>query len=295
MSKERTNAGAARAEARADHDDRITEQTLLLFNALDTDADGHVSSGTLLGTLDRVGIRRDDPRLSSLLEELKRHPDEEMDLEAFRRAIRTCVRIVTRATRGQMVIPDFEAFSSTITAIYRATESNTDGDVADYIPQLGRVNPAYWAVGVCTIDGQRISLGDHEVDFCVQSCCKPINYCLVLEEHGRDEVHKYIGREPSGRGFNELTLDHDGRPHNPMINAGAIMGCALIRQGHDAADRFDYVVDAWRRLCGGPRPGFNNAVYLSERQTADRNFALGYFMREHGSFPEGSELLDTLE
>ena len=41
--------------------------------------------------------------------------------------------------------------------------------------------------------------------------------------------------------------------------------------------------------------GFNNAVYLSERQTADRNFALGYFMREHGAFPEGTDLVETLE
>ena len=31
---------------------------------------------------------------------------------------------------------------------------------------------------------------------------------------------------------------------------------------------------------GGVRPGFDNSVYLSERKTADRNFALGYFMRE---------------
>jgi glutaminase len=46
-------------------------------------------------------------------------------------------------------------------------------------------------------------------------------------------------------------------------------------------DRFDYVADAWRRLAGGGRIGFNNAVYLSERDSADRNFALGYFMRDN--------------
>jgi glutaminase len=55
------------------------------------------------------------------------------------------------------------------------------------------------------------------------------------------------------------------------------------------------VADTWRRLCGGRRPGFNNAVYLSERQTADRNFALGYSMRESGAFRPGIELLATLE
>ena len=52
----------------------------------------------------------------------------------------------------------------------------------------------------------------------------------------------------------------------------------------------------WRRLWRrNGRPGFSNATYLSERQTADRNFALGYFMREHGAFPEGTDLVETLE
>ncbi|MEM6732137.1 MAG: glutaminase, partial [Myxococcota bacterium] len=37
------------------------------------------------------------------------------------------------------------------------------------------------------------------------------------------------------------------------------------------------------------------AVYLSERQTADRNFALGYFMRENDAFPENTDLIETLE
>jgi sugar/nucleoside kinase (ribokinase family) len=74
--------------------------------------------------------------------------------------------------------------------------------------------------------------------------------------------------------FNELALNPEGRPHNPMVNAGAIMTTSLIRPDLDIADRFDHVAATWRRLTGG-RIGFNNAVYLSERQTADRNFAQG--------------------
>lgn len=104
-----------------------------------------------------------------------------------------------------------------------------------------------------------------------------------------------MGREPSGRGFNELTLNHNGRPHNPMINAGAIVTCSLIKPQMKVADRFDYVMDRWAALSGGKRPSFGNSVYLSERQTADRNFALGYFMREHGAFPDGTDLIDILE
>ena len=40
---------------------------------------------------------------------------------------------------------------------------------------------------------------------------KPITYSLTLEELGTDEVHKYQGREPSGRMFNEIVLDHNSK------------------------------------------------------------------------------------
>ena len=95
--------------------------------------------------------------------------------------------------------------------------------------------------------------------------------------------------------FNELKLNKDGRPHNPMINAGAIMCCSLIHPEQEFADRFDHVMNTWQTLSGGEKAGFSNAVYLSERATADRNFALGYFMRENGAFPASTDLVQTLE
>ena len=137
--------------------------------------------------------------------------------------------------------------------------------------------------------------GTRATAFCLQSVSKTVSYCLALDEHGTEAVHEHVGREPSGRSFNELALNPKGLPHNPMVNAGAIMTCSLIRPDLDIADRFDLVAATWRRLAGGGRVGFNNAVYLSERQTADRNFALGYSMRESGAFGPGTDLQQTLE
>ena len=179
--------------------------------------------------------------------------------------------------------------------MYARVRADNGGAVADYIPQLKRVDPEKFGIAVCTVDGQRFSTGDTSDLFCVQSVCKPINYSLALEEHGVAAVHRHVGREPSGRGFNELSLTDDGLPHNPMINSGAIMSCSLLRSRDELADRFDHVAATWRRLSGSARVGFNNSVYLSERRTADRNFALGYFMREQGAFPDGTDLVETLE
>jgi glutaminase len=218
-----------------------------------------------------------------------------LDIDGFTALCRRNSSLIARAVRSDLAIPDFQSLTADVTEIFKALGEQRGGAVADYIPQLKRVDPEKFGIAVCTVDGQQFSLGDAQDAFCVQSVCKPVNYCLTLEEHGAQVVHRHVGREPSGLGFNELSVNSDGLPHNPMINSGAIMSCSLIRPALDIADRFDYVADAWRRLSGDRHVGFNNAVYLSERQTADRNFALGYFMREHGAFPSGIDLVETLE
>lgn len=282
--------------AKKSTNDSISMREKNIFKALDVTNKNQVKAKTLLSRLEKMGILRDDQRIKPLMERLAEMSDKSsFNLEEFCQIIRPSIDLVERAVQGNMIIPDFATFTQEIQNIYNKTKRNRDGNVANYIPQLGRVEPEQYAVSVCTVDGQRHSIGDHAVDFCVQSCSKPITYCLALEEHGEDIVHQYVGREPSGRGFNELTLNHEGKPHNPMINSGAIMSCALLRPDIDVADRFDYVMEKWKALAGGRKVGFNNAVYLSERMTADRNFALGYYMRENKAFPEWADMIQTLE
>jgi len=110
-------------------------------------------------------------------------------------------------------------------------------------------------VSVCTVDGQRFSIGDTGVPFTLQSSSKPFTYAVCLNELGRDVVHKYVGQEPSGRVFNELTLDAENKPHNPMLNSGAIMSSAillnLVHPDMKLSEKFDFVTDYIKRMAGG--------------------------------------------
>ena len=42
----------------------------------------------------------------------------------------------------------------------------------------------------------------------------PLTYAVCLEELGEDLVHKFQGRAPSGRTFNEIALNHQGKLTN---------------------------------------------------------------------------------
>ena len=78
---------------------------------------------------------------------------------------------------------------------------------------------------------------------------------MALSEYDNDFVHKYVGKEPSGASFNQIVLDRENKPHNPMINAGAIMVSSLLHREDDAADRFDWLQSKYRSVLDIGRRG----------------------------------------
>ena len=89
------------------------------------------------------------------------------------------------------------------------------------------------------------------------------------------------------------------KPHNPMVNSGSIIINSLIqtlmKPDMSLAEKFDYVKDYMNRMAGGETVGFNNSVFLAEREVADRNYALAYYMKENKCFPKGSNIKDCLD
>uniref|UniRef100_A0A8C7U887 glutaminase n=1 Tax=Oncorhynchus mykiss TaxID=8022 RepID=A0A8C7U887_ONCMY len=214
--------------------------------------------------LKATGLRTGDPRLKECMENLKvimkTTSDGNLDRHLFKKCVQSNIVLLTQAFRKKFVIPDFVSFASEIDALYENAKNLGGGQVADYIPQLARFSPDLWAVSICTVDGQRHTAGDTKVPFCLQSCVKPLKYAIAVHDHGTEYVHRFIGKEPSGLRFNKLFLNEEDKPHNPMVNAGAIV-----------------------------------CTFQSERESGDRNFAIGYYLKEKKCFPEGTDMTSILD
>ena len=83
---------------------------------------------------------------------------------------------------------------------------NENGEPDPFLKKLNHIDETKFGISVCTVDGQRFSIGDATTPFCLQSLARPITYGIALNELD-GEVHKYQGREPSGRKFGEIVLD----------------------------------------------------------------------------------------
>ena len=126
-----------------------------------------------------------------------------------------------------------------IDEIYNEVKDLNEGNVADYIPELANVSPDKFAISICFADGTTHNIGDTTDTFCLQSCSKPLSYCVAHDEMGKEELHKRVGYEPSGQAFNAFILNKTGLPHNPMINAGAIMVASQIGKNEEPSNRFN--------------------------------------------------------
>ncbi|MCO4098038.1 MAG: glutaminase A [Gemmatimonas sp.] len=263
-----------------------------LFAALDDDGDGLVHPRALQRELQGAGLRITDSRLSGVFAAIEACGENPMDLATFTRTISSGSLLVERALQGSLAVADFGAFQQRMAHIFDLVLENRSGDQARYIPPLAEVNPEQFGVSIVTVDGQQLELGDSLTDFSIQSTCKPFNYALALEDAGEEIVHRHIGREPSGQRFNAYVLSDDNRPHNPMINAGAIMCCSLIKRDLPLHRRFEHIRDAWERMTGGFKPRFNAFMTQEEERTGDRNRALAYMMKNEGLFPDGHDAED---
>lgn len=188
---------------------------------------------------------------------------------------------------------DPDPITAALTSICTRVRADRTGQVPSYIPELSDTDPERFGAALVSLGGHLYRAGDADVPFTLQSVSKPFVFALALADHGLEGVLARVGSEPSGEGFNAISLDPDtGRPANPMINAGAIVTSSLV-EASSAAERFDRIHATLSAFAGRPLE-VDERVFASERMTGDRNRALAYLMRNAGSLQgDVDEALDV--
>jgi len=275
-------------------DSPLTEDAATLrniFRHIDCSGTGRATTSDLISALATCGLSSSDERLTQLIDSLR--SGKEFDQEEFV-AIGLAqgpgsTLLLQQALTGQLAVPDFNAFQSSIGDIYKKLgDSTCFGTVPAKAYSSWRQSLSdekAFGLGCCTVSGQRCAFGTSKQAIPLAELTAALNYCLAQDLRGVSTVHAHTGHEPSGRGTEDMALNDDDKPHNPLVNTGAIVSCALIDPNRPTDERFDRMQSTYREAAGGNRVGYCNQHFARERRDSDRSYCLAYMLREKGCFP----------
>lgn len=166
------------------------------------------------------------------------------------------------------------------------------GEVANYIPELAKVNPDKFGIHLTTVQDEHFATGDSEEKFSIQSISKVFSLAMAFSLLG-EKLWKRVGVEPSGNPFNSIVqLEFEnGIPRNPFVNAGAlvVVDVLLSELKDPEADLFAFV----QSLTGSGDITYNKVVAQSEKETGYLNSAFVNMMKAKGNIENDTdEILD---
>ena len=174
-------------------------------------------------------------------------------------------------------------------------EYTTQGAVAAYIPELANVDAHKLGIYISAEDGKEYFAGDYVNQFTMQSIVKPLILLQALMDSGTEAVRELVGVEATGKPFDAFNYSDQaltGAHINPLINTGAIALCTLIH-GKDYNEKMERLLNLARKLTDNPDLDVDQAVYMSEKMTGNKNRALAYMLAAYGMVSDPvEEILD---
>ncbi|MDR3215406.1 MAG: glutaminase, partial [Bacilli bacterium] len=167
------------------------------------------------------------------------------------------------------------------------------GAVADYIPELGKVDPNLFGAALVKSNGDLYGVGDFEKKFSMQSVSKVCILIQAILDSGIEAVFEKVNLEPTSSSFNSivnLELKEDNKPLNPFINAGAIV-CTSFIKGATSEEKVQRIINLIKDITGNDDITYDKNVYLSESRTGSRNKSLAYYMNSTGILENDVEVV----
>ncbi len=165
------------------------------------------------------------------------------------------------------------------------------GEVAAYIPELARVDPAQFGIAIALPGGGMVAAGQSGQRFSIQSVSKVFSLACVLGRIG-EQIWTRVGREPSGRRFDSILSleDERGRPRNPFINAGALVTTDELLAGRVPKEALAEILGFLRAAAEDGDIHIDKAVAGSEAETGYRNVALANYLKSFGNLRNPPEI-----
>ena len=185
----------------------------------------------------------------------------------------------------------FDQISTAVHDAYEACKDIKGGQNAHYIPYLANVNSDLFGISLCLPDGRLISVGDTDYRFGIESVSKVHTAILALEQHGAQAILDDIGADATGLPFNSIfaiLLEND-RPSTPLVNAGAIAACSLVKPHGDTDGKWKAIFDNMTALLGS-KPQLIDELYHSESATNFDNRSITWLLQEYGRMYDDPEM-----
>lgn len=167
-----------------------------------------------------------------------------------------------------------------------------EGKVADYIPELGKMQADKIAFSVVNENGKVINVGDINQKFTIQSISKIIALMIAVTEKGEKNVFSKMGYFGTDKPFNHYAnLETTGKPLNPMMNAGAILTTSMI--DGEGEIPFKKILEMVRYITKNNSIDYSKSVYNSEKETGHKNRGMFYLMKNNGLIEGDEEKLNN--
>ena len=167
-----------------------------------------------------------------------------------------------------------------------------EGKVADYIPELGKMQADKIAFSVVNENGKVINVGDVNQKFTIQSISKIIALMIAVTEKGEKNVFSKMGYFGTDKPFNHYAnLETTGKPLNPMMNAGAILTTSMI--DGEGEIPFKKILEMVRFITKNNSIDYSKSVYNSEKETGNKNRGMFYLMKNNGLIEGDEEKLNN--
>jgi glutaminase len=171
-------------------------------------------------------------------------------------------------------------------AAYAKYKDLQEGAVADYIPELAKVDPKIFGIAVVTVDGKVYTIGDITSQVSIQSVSKVFTMAKVMDDLGPQAIMDNMGVDATGQVFNSIVAveQYRGAEMNAMVNPGAITATSMI-SGKSYGEIWGKIIGAYSDFAGR-QLGVDEPVYKSEAATNQRNQAISMLMWAYGHIKE---------